>query len=110
MGDAAERDQRAQVWERGNARDQELPAGGDLGGGRLVLRRHATHGVRDHAIDEFERLRGSDVVMPTRKPDPEQRAVKQLAGIIAEEGTAGTVGAFQSWRESDDEEPRIIVA
>ena len=55
-------------------------------------------------------LRRGDIVPSARKPDLEQRAVEQLAGIVAEEGPPGAVGAFQPGREPDDEEPRVVGA
>ena len=110
MGDAADRQQRAQTRQSGDAADQELTAGGDLGRRRLVLRRHAADRVRDHAIDQLERLGRGDIVASAGKPDLEQRAVEQLAGIVAEEGPAGAVGALQPGSEPDDEEPRAVRA
>ena len=110
MGDAADRQQRAETRQSGDAADQELAAGRDLGGRRLVLRRHAADRVRDHAVDQLEVLRRGDIVASARKPDLEQRAVEQLAGIVAEEGAPGAVGAFQPGREADDKEPRAVGA
>ncbi len=53
MGDPPERHDRAKPGHGGDRRDQELPAGVDLGRQRLVLRRHAAHRVADPAIDEL---------------------------------------------------------
>ena len=77
-------------------------------GPRLVRRRHAAHGIGDHAIDKLSASRRAWIVPPARQPDLQQRAVEQLAGIVAEEGPAGAVGALQSGREPDDEQPRVI--
>ena len=94
--------------QSGDAADQELTAGGNLGRRRLVLRRHAADRIRDHAIDQLERLGRGDVVAPAGKPDLEQRAVEQLAGVVAEKGPPGAVCALQPGSEADDEEPRAV--
>ncbi len=70
MGDAADRQQRAQTRQSGDAADQELTAGRDLVRRRLVLRRHAAHRIRDHAVDQLEclaarRRRGARGPSPT---------------------------------------------
>ena len=45
-------------------------------------------------------------VAARREAEAEQSGVKQVAGIIAREGTAGEIGAAQARREADDEERR----
>ena len=47
VGDAAERPERPAAGAAAIVGGEELPAGRDLGAGRLVLRRHAAHGVGD---------------------------------------------------------------
>ena len=69
MGDAADGEQGAEMGQRADTPDQELAAGGDLSRDRLVLRRHAAHRVRDHAVDQLERLRGRGVVPPVANPN-----------------------------------------
>jgi hypothetical protein len=54
MGDAADCKQGSEMGEGRYPRDKELPAGRNLFRRRLVLRRHAAHGVGDHAIDELK--------------------------------------------------------
>src|SRR6476661_8217374 len=49
-------------------------------------------------------------VSAASEPDLEQSAVEQLAGIVTEEGTPGAIGALQSRREPDDQEPRAVGA
>ena len=110
MGDAPDRHQRAQTRQSGDAADQELTAGRNLGRRRLVLGRHAADRIRDHAIDQLERVRRAQVVAPAGKPDLEQRAVEQLAGVVAEKGPPGAVRALQPGSEADDEEPRAVRA
>ena len=82
----------------------------DLGRRRLVLGRHAAHGVGDHAVDELEVLRrriGS--CLPRAKPCLEQRRVEQIAGVIAGERTPGPVRAAKAGRQPHDQQPRIVV-
>ena len=38
----------------------------------------------------------------------EQRLVEQIAGIVAGEGAAGAVGAFEARRQTDDQQPRRL--
>ena len=77
---------------------------GDLARGRLVGRRDAAHRVGDHAIGQSERLRVRGIVSPAGKPDLEQSAIEQLAGIVTEEGTPGAIGTLQSRGEPDDQQ------
>ena len=108
MGDTAKRQDRAQFRQRGNPRLQKLPAMSHLARGRPVGRRHAAHGIGDHAVDKLQGIWRGGVVMPSRKPDLEQGAVEQLTGIVSEEGAPGAIGTLQSRREPDDEEPRSL--
>ena len=54
MGDAADCKQGSEMGEGPYPRAQKLPAGRNLFRRRLVLRRHAAHGVGDHAIDKLK--------------------------------------------------------
>ena len=55
-------------------------------------------------------LRRSNIMASTREADLEQRAVEQLAGIVAEKWASGTVGTLQPGRKANDEEPRAVRA
>ena len=52
--DGAERQHGAQLRKARDRRHQELPAGGDLGADRLVLRRHAAHRIGDRRADQLQ--------------------------------------------------------
>lgn len=45
-----------QIWEAGNKRRQELPAGINFGAGRFVFRRDTANSVDDGAIIERQRI------------------------------------------------------
>ena len=106
MRDAAERENDAQIWQRVDRADQELPAGRDLRRLRLVAWWDATHGITDKRISQDKRVVRPRLVRAARKPVFEQRRVKEITGVIAGEGASGAVRAFQSGRQADDQEPR----
>ena len=108
MRDAADREQRFQLWQCRHAPDQKLPAIGNFTGDGLVRWRHAAHRVGDHAIDEFERLGRGDVMLASRQTHFQQRAIEQLPGMVAEKRTPGAIGAFETRREAHDQQPRIL--
>ena len=56
---------------------------------------------------EREAVVGARRKGPGRKPVFEQRRVKEIAGIVAGKGSAGAVGALQTGRKPDDQEPRV---
>ena len=89
-----------------DGRDQEWPAGVDFRRQRLVLRRHAAHGIADPAIDQRQPVVGPRLVDAVGKAVFEQRRVEQVAGVVAGEGPPGAVGALQARREADDQQPR----
>jgi hypothetical protein len=97
MRDAAYGKKGPQMGESPDPRDQELPAGGDLLWRRLVLRRHATDSVRDHAIDELKGLGLGRVVPSFGQAEFQQRAIEQLAGIVAKKRASRAVGTFEDW-------------
>ena len=69
VGDAPERQDGGKARHRRDAAREERSAGADLGGRRLVLRRHAAHGVGDHAVDErAARRRARPCRCPRAKP------------------------------------------
>ena len=80
----------------------------DLGRGRLVLGRHAAHGVGDHAVDQLEAVVGSCLVAAARKAEGEQCLVQQVARVVAGERAAGAIGALQARRQPHDQQPRAV--
>ena len=74
--------------QRCDAPAKRNPAGRDFVRGRLVLGRHAAHGVGDHAVDERQAVVGSRRVRAAGEAELEQRPVEQFAGKIAGEGAA----------------------
>src|SRR5258708_29742147 len=107
MGDSAEREDGTQIRHDGDFGDKELAAGTDLDGQWLVLRRHAADRIGDARPDKLKSVIGLSLIGPSRQTVALQRTVEQVTCIIAGEGTAGAVGAFQSWRQPNDEERRI---
>ena len=109
MGDAAERQHGAQAGQRGDAR--RSGTGGSvaisLGVGLFCggTQRTALVIMQSTSSSAFG-CAGS--CAPAGKPDLEQSAIEQLAGIVAEEGPPGAVGALQSRREPDDQQPRAV--
>src|SRR5688572_12637744 len=108
MSDAADGEERAEIRQCRDAGDEERAAARDLVGPGLVLRRHAAHGIGDHAIHKRERLRRGTLVAPARQPDFEQGAVEKLPGIVAKERAPSAVGALKPGSKPDDEKPRVI--
>src|SRR5439155_20718350 len=53
---------------------------------------------------------GALLVGAARKAMSQKRGIKKIAGVVAGEWTAGAIGAVESWRESDDQEPPVPVA
>ena len=105
MRDAPKGKQRVKIWQCRDAGNQKSPASTDLVRCRLVLRRHAAYCIGDHAVDKLQIFRRGRVVAAAREPIFEQRAVQELAGIVAEKGPSGAVGAFQTGRQAHDEQP-----
>src|SRR5262249_20259803 len=57
-----------------------------------------------YAIHELEGFRRRRIVPPACQACFEERGIKQLAGIIAEKWTFGTVGALETRREPNNEQ------
>jgi hypothetical protein len=110
MRDPAEREDDAQSGHRGDSRGEEPTACLDLPTGGLVGRRHAAHGIGDHAIDEAQTVLRRGAVPPRREPRLDQCGVEQLPGVIAGERPARPVRALQPRREPDNEQPAPLIA
>ena len=108
--DATEGEDRLQAWQGLDAIGQEGPTGVDFRRRRLVLRRHATHGVGDDRIHEPQAVIGPRGENARRKAEFSKRRVKQVAGEIASEGPARAVRALEARSETNDEKPRLGVA
>ena len=108
VGDAADGKERDEIGQRPDAGKKKRAAGRNFLRRRLVLRRHAAHGIGDHAIDELKRLGRALLMAPARQTRFEQSGIKQLSGKIAEEGAPGAVCAFKPGREPNDEETRVL--
>ena len=76
-----------------------------FGGGRLVLRRHAAHGIGDHTVDKLKAVIGALAILACGEAAGEQGFVEKIAGEIPGEGPAGTIGAAQTWRQPDNQKP-----
>src|SRR5262245_59459696 len=108
VGNATNGKKRDEIGQRLDAGKKKRAAGCNFLGRRLVLRRHAAHGIRDHAIDKLKRIGRAPMVAPARQTRLEQGGVEQLAGKIAEEWSPGTVCAFKPGRKPNDEEPGAL--
>ena len=89
---------------------QEAPAGGDLGADRLVLGRHAAHRIGDRRADERQAVVGPRLEDSFGEAERDQRPVEQVAGKVAGERPAGSVGAAQAGRQPDDQQPDTVGA
>jgi len=69
----------------------------------FVFWRHAAHRVGDPAVDQLKSIVGMRTVVTARKAELDERVVKQHAGMVARERTAGSIGALQAGREADDQ-------
>ena len=82
VGDAAERDDDAQLLHFRDGGDEKFAAGVDLRRCGLVLRRHAAHAVGDAGIDEFQTVIGPGEAT-VRPPTTEQLDYEvELAVVI----------------------------
>ena len=106
MRDLAERHDPLEVRHLVEGAGQEHAAGLDLVACRLVFRRHAADGVRDAGVDQFERVVGALLIVALGEAEFLERRVKQVAGVVAGEGTAGLVRAMQPRRKAHDQETR----
>lgn len=106
MRDRPEREDDTQARHRAEFIRQEPVAGGDLGWGGLVLRRHAAHRVADARTRQDEFVIGPLVIRAGGQSEPEQGGVEKIARPVAGEGPPGPVRTTQARRETDDEERR----
>src|SRR6516225_5753228 len=110
MCDGAERQDRVEARQGTYFYLEKPVAGSDLGGFRLVLRRHAAHRIGDAAIDEGEPVIGALGIGAAGEAKFTQGLIEEYAGKVAGEGTSGPVGAAQAGREPDDEQAHILAA
>src|SRR5690606_18822699 len=82
---AAESQHRFKPIESADAAAQKSPARGDLPRGWLVLGRHASDRIGDHATVEGETISRVGAVRPRRESKGDQRLIEQLTGEIASE-------------------------
>ena len=75
-----------------------------LGGGRLVLGRHAAHCVGDPAAGKGHAVVCRLAIAALRQAELQQRRVEQVAGVVPGEGPSGAVRALEARGETDDQE------
>src|SRR5262245_51158734 len=102
-----QRKNRLQVRHLGDFGDEELAASSDLDGQRLVLRRHAAHGIGNAHTYELESVIALRAIGPVGKTVSAERAVQQVPRVIARERTACAVRALQSWSEAHDQKSSV---
>src|SRR6202167_6183370 len=107
VGDAAERHDSLNVGHLLERGPEEVPAGRDLLRRRLILRRHAPHGIGDAAIDEREAVVRTCRIITLCEAEFLERGVEEVAGIIAGKRPAGAVGAAQPGSEPDNQQSCI---
>ncbi len=110
MRDAAQRHDGLQRRQRIDPCTEERVAGLDLGRQWLVLRRHAAHRIGDHCIVERQPVPGVGLEGARGEAEVDERAIEQLARIVAGEGAAGAVGTGDTGCKARDQQPRIICA
>ena len=110
MSEAAERQDRPQLRHRRDLGRQKGPAGGDLAGFGLVLRRHAAHRIGDPRPSERQAVIGAGAVISLGQAEFTQGRVQQFAGMIAGKRPPGAVGAFETGRQADDQQLGPAVA
>jgi hypothetical protein len=88
MSHPAKRQDGAQLRHRAAGCGEELAAGADFGGFRLVGRWHATHCIRDHAVRQPRAIIGALLMAALGKVIGQERLMEQHAGIVAGEGWA----------------------
>ena len=83
---------------------EEGVAGSGLGGFGQVLGGDAADGVDDAAAVQDHPVIGPGVVLAMGEAEFEQGLVEKDAGVVAGEGAAGAVGAFDAGGHADDQE------
>src|SRR5437764_8282593 len=94
-----ERDDGCQLWHFGNRCFEEAAAGVDLGRRWFVLRRHATHRIGDAGVDEFQTVVRTGPTGAAGKAIARERAIEELARMIAGERPPGAVCALEPGRQ-----------
>ena len=89
---------------------QKPPAIADFATNRFVFRRNAANGIGDGRIDEYEAIIGPRGECAARKTEFMERAIEQVAGIVAGEWSPRTVGAAQARRQPDEQQSHLIDA
>src|SRR4029078_4752032 len=110
VSDAPECHDRGQALEAGDLILEEAVAALDLLRQRLFLGRHRAYRAGDHAVDQSEAVLRVGAIDACSEAEALQRRIEELAGIVAGERPAGTIGAAQARREADHQESRFIVA
>jgi hypothetical protein len=108
VGNPTKRDDHVKLWQSRNRCHKKSPAAIDFRWQRLVLRRHAAHGIGDQAGSEAQAIAGRSPISASGKAKFEQRLIEKLAREIAGKGTTGAIRASQAGRKANDQETRII--
>ena len=107
MGDPAESDDRAQIRQGRDRRSEKGTAALNFRRHRLVLRRHAAHGIGDRARDKPQAVVHRRSVSARGKAEFDQHLIEKDAGEIAGKGPPRAVGAAQARREANHQQTRV---
>lgn len=101
----------SKLWHcRQFKRQEMLQAYFGFSGRGLVFRGHAFYGIGDPAAHQLQAVIGIGTEHTTGKAVADQGAVQQVAGIIAGEGAAGTVGTLQARGKADNKQGGVLIA
>ena len=97
----------AQLFHLDDGWCQKVAARFNLLRRRLVFRRHATHCVRDAAVDELKPIIRVRAVYAAREAVFYERLVEQNARIVAGKWSTGAIGTLEPGCETDDQQACI---
>lgn len=110
MGNATQRDDDSHSRQRGELSGQVGIAQPDLVRQRLVGWRQTLDCVRDPAVAQPQAVTRGQGFGAARKTVRMQRAVEQDAGVIAGKRSPGAIGAMQSRRQTNDQQPMTLAS
>ena len=83
----------SKVRKSGDLCLQELIAGSHLDRQRPIFGRHASYGICNQGPRQLQVVVGPLEILTLGKSERQQRGIEQRAGVIAREGTPGSISA-----------------